>query len=339
MTTALATNNNTAVFAPIDFDANILAGQVGQSSIDMYARDLAEYTNPSEPDKPGWCDRAGFNPLAPATFARYRAYLASDTTLSKKTGKPFSPNTVNRMLTSVRSVMISAAEQGFIDRETADGFRDLKGVKTAALRDRMKPNNGRHRIEPEDMRCILDKPDTSKLSGKRDAALLATLQSSGLRVSELVNLQVGNLVTTKGKRGQVAYLLTGIMGKGQSEPRDAHLSGEAYAKIMTWLDARPVMSVFIFTAMNDGTAGNVTAPTTEPMTTVGAWKLIQRYAKRCGLDHISVHDFRRFVGTQVVFNTGDIRKAQKALGHKDINTTARHYVLDSLEPGLTDNLC
>ena len=339
MTTALATNNNTAVFAPIDFDANILAGQVGQSSIDMYARDLAEYTNPSEPDKPGWCDRAGFNPLAPATFARYRAYLASDTTLSKKTGRPFSPNTVNRMLTSVRSVMISAAEQGFIDRETADGFRDLKGVKTAALRDRMKPNNGRHRIEPEDMRCILDKPDTSKLSGKRDAALLATLQSSGLRVSELVNLQVGNLVTTKGKRGQVAYLLTGIMGKGQSEPRDAHLSGEAYAKIMTWLDARPVMSVFIFTAMNDGTAGNVTAPTTEPMTTVGAWKLIQRYAKRCGLDHISVHDFRRFVGTQVVFNTGDIRKAQKALGHKDINTTARHYVLDSLEPGLTDNLC
>ena len=332
--TALTTTTTTAVFAPIDFDASILAGQVGQSSIDMYARDFAEYHNATGT---GWADRAGFNPLAPATFARYRAYLASDTTLSKKTGKPFSPNTVNRMLTSVRSVMISAAEQGFIDRETADGFRDLKGVKTAALRDRMKPNNGRHRIEPEDMRCILDKPDTSKLSGKRDAALLATLQSSGLRVSELVNLQVGNLVTTKGKRGQVAYLLTGIMGKGQSEPRDAHISSEAYAKIMTWLDARPVMSQYIFTAMNDGTAGNVTAPTTEPMTTVGAWKLIQRYAKRCGLDHISVHDFRRFVGTQLAAD--DIRKAQKALGHKDINTTARHYVLDSLEPGLTDNLC
>ena len=95
MTTALATNTTTSVYANIGFDASILAGQVGQSSIDMYARDLDEYTNPSEPDKPGWCDRAGFNPLAPATFARYRAYLASDTTLSKKTGKPFSPNTVS----------------------------------------------------------------------------------------------------------------------------------------------------------------------------------------------------------------------------------------------------
>ena len=337
MTTLTTTNTNTttAAFAPIGFDASILAGQVGQSSIKMYARDFAEYHNT---EGTGWADLAGFNPLAPATFARFRAYLASETTLTRKPPfKPYSPNTVNRMLTSVRSVMTAAAEQGFIDRETADGFRDLKGVKTAALRDRMKPGNGRHRIEPSDMRCILDKPDTSTLVGKRDAALLATLQSSGLRVSELVGLTVGNLTTTKGKRGQVAHLIVNVMGKGQSEPRDAYISVEAYAKIMAWLDARPVMSQHIFTAMNDGLHGNVTAPTTEPMTTVGAWKLVQRYAKRCGLSHISTHDFRRFVGTQLAAD--DIRKAQKALGHADINTTARHYVLDSLEPGLTDDLC
>ena len=52
--------------------------------------------------------------------------------------------------------------------------------------------------------------------------------------------------------------------------------------------------------------------------------------------HIKPHDFRRFVGTQLA--KSDIRKAQKALGHKRIDTTARHYVLDELEPGLTDNL-
>ena len=335
MTTALTTNATPTAFASIGFDASILAGQVGQSSIDMYARDFAEYHNA---DGTGWCDREGYNPLAPATFARFRAHLASETTLSKKPPhKPYSPNTINRMLTSIRSVMLAAAEQGFIDRETADGFRDLKGVKPAALRDRMKPANGRHRIEPDDMRCILDKPDTTKLVGLRDAALLATLQSSGLRVSELVSLTVGNLTTTKGKRGQVAYLLTGIMGKGQSEPRDAYISVEAYNRIMAWLNARPVMSQYIFTGINDGLHGNVIAPTAEPISAVSAWKLVQRYAKRCGLTHISTHDFRRFVGTQLAAD--DIRKAQKALGHKDINTTARHYVLDSLEPGLTDNLC
>ncbi len=48
------------------------------------------------------------------------------------------------------------------------------------------------------------------------------------------------------------------------------------------------------------------------------------------------HDFRCFVGTQLA--KGDIRQAQKALGHKRIDTTAAHHVLDELEPNLTDDL-
>ena len=48
------------------------------------------------------------------------------------------------------------------------------------------------------------------------------------------------------------------------------------------------------------------------------------------------HDFRRFVGTELAKR--DIRQAQKALGHKRIETTARHYVLDELAGGLTDGL-
>ncbi len=52
------------------------------------------------------------------------------------------------------------------------------------------------------------------------------------------------------------------------------------------------------------------------------------------LSHIKPHDFRRFVGTQLAKH--DIRKAQKALGHKRIDTTARHYVLDELASWLMD---
>jgi len=54
------------------------------------------------------------------------------------------------------------------------------------------------------------------------------------------------------------------------------------------------------------------------------------------IDGVKPHDLRRFVGTQLA--KGDIRKAQKALGHKRIDTTARHYVLDDIEVGLTDHL-
>jgi integrase len=47
-------------------------------------------------------------------------------------------------------------------------------------------------------------------------------------------------------------------------------------------------------------------------------------------------DVRRFVDTQLAKR--DMRKAQKALGHKRIDTTAQQYVLDELEEGLTDDL-
>jgi integrase len=63
---------------------------------------------------------------------------------------------------------------------------------------------------------------------------------------------------------------------------------------------------------------------------------VKRYAAAVGLPSVKPHDFRRFVGTNLAKT--DLRQAQKALGHKDINTTAKHYVLDELEPGLTDGL-
>lgn len=53
-------------------------------------------------------------------------------------------------------------------------------------------------------------------------------------------------------------------------------------------------------------------------------------------ENIKPHDVRRFVGTQLAKR--DIRTAQKALGHKHIDTTAWHYVLDELDVGLTDDL-
>jgi integrase len=64
--------------------------------------------------------------------------------------------------------------------------------------------------------------------------------------------------------------------------------------------------------------------------------VVRGYAEAAGLTGVKPHDFRRFVGTQLA--AGDIRKAQKAPGLKRIDTTARHYVLGELEPGLTEDL-
>lgn len=314
MQTANATLTGFA-FVP-DFDAQILAGQVAPSSMAMYDRDMAAYRT--------WAATAqeGGDWMAPATFARWRAHLAGETTKS--------PKTINRMLSAVKRVMAEAAIQGYVSRDVADPFADVKGVKVKAMKDRTKAH-ARTRIAPADMRRICEAPDGETLTGLRDRALLLTLASSGCRISEVVTLTTSQ-IHKKGK----GWILT-VIGKNQEEPREAPLSAEAYEAIQVWMMERTkaiqAWQAVIFTGMQ----GRSQRPGQgSPLDPASAWKAVQKYATAAGLANVKPHDFRRFVGTQLAKD--DIRKAQKALGHKSIETTARHYVLDELEPGLTDGL-
>ncbi|MDQ6746935.1 MAG: site-specific integrase, partial [Candidatus Dormibacteraeota bacterium] len=214
--------------------------------------------------------------------------------------------------------------------DLAATFGAVEGVKTKALRNRQRPHT-RTRITPAEMRRLANTPDRATLKGKRDAALLAVLAGSGLRASEAAGLEMG-AIRKQGKGWVVA-----VLGKGQSEPRDALLTAEAYGLILDWVNARPILSQYVFTAFTGRGAGRATGA---PMSATSIWRTVQTYATACDLAHIKPHDFRRFLGTQLATDQpgrpGDIRKAQKALGHKSIETTARHYVLDELEAGASD---
>jgi integrase/recombinase XerD len=293
---------------PRGFDADILAGQLAPSSIEMYRRDFKAYLA-----FVGSFERA----VVPAQLARWRTHLAQETTKS--------PNTINRMISAVKRLMREAADQGYLPRDTAEGFGHVAGVKVAALKNRTK-RNARIRIEPVSMRTLCESPEVERLIGLRDHALLSTLASSGLRVSEVGSLTQGQ-IREKG----TGYVLD-VRGKNDIEDREAPLSREAHSLIQAWVSARPVASSHIFTSF----AGRGNRLTDRPLTSSAIWQIVRRYATAAGLPEIKPHDFRRFVGTQLA--KLDIRKAQKALGHKRIDTTARHYVLDELEAGLTDNL-
>ncbi len=290
-------------------DVAILAGQIRESSRAMYARDIAAYATFAQQEQ--------VDPLEAATFARWRTALAAES--------DYSPHTINRMLAAVKRLMAEAAEQGYLSHERAGQFADRRGVKVRALKERLK-EHARTSLAPADMRRLAALPDVSTLKGKRDAALLHTLASSGIRVSEAASLTTDVIQATTG-----GYLLQ-VTGKTDETPRQAPLSVEAYQAIQTWLAARPVASSSIFTA-NNGRGNRWSA---RPMTTQAIEQLVSSYAEGAGLPHVKPHDFRRFVGTQLARQ--DIRKAQLALGHKSIATTARHYDLGKLEPGLTDGL-
>jgi len=299
------------VAAPVTtlaFTAQILAGQLAPSSMAMYQRDFEAYL----------CfAKSAQQAIDASTLARWRTHLAQETTMS--------PNTINRMLSAVKRLMREAAAQGYLSHEIARSFGTVNGVKLVAMKNRIK-DNARVRIEPTEMREVCDSPLHESLIGLRDTALLATLASSGLRVSELASLTTAAI-----KRKAGGYVVI-VRGKNDVEPREAPLSQEAVTHIQRWLNARSVESPHVFTAF-DGRGSRETA---RPLSAVAIWRCVRKYADEAGLDEIKPHDFRRFVGTQLARK--DIRQAQKALGHKRIETTARHYVLDELEAGLTDNL-
>jgi integrase/recombinase XerD len=288
---------------------DLLAGQLTTSSIAMYRRDTRAYAD--------FAEAQALPQFDAQTLVAWRDHLATTTTKS--------PNTINRMLSAVRRVVKEAAARHYLDAAIALEFASIPGVSMKALKERLKMF-ARTRITPDDMRLLCEAPKSTTLIGKRDRALLATLASSGLRASELATLTIGQIE----RQGQ-GYLLK-VQGKTDIEYRDAYLSIEAKELIDAWLTSRPVESLYIFTSFS--TRGAIPSPA--PLSTVAIWDIVQKYARSCQLSHVKVHDFRRFLGTQLAAK--DIRQAQKALGHKRIDTTARHYVLDDLQPGLTDHL-
>ncbi len=294
---------------PLTFNISILAGSVAPSSRKMYERDFKDYLEYAVTPEMA---------IQSSTFARWRAHLANDTSLS--------PNTINRMMSAVKKIMKEAEVQGYIPKGTYEDFKRIDGVRVSALKHRKK-EHARTYISPEQMRILTSLPDTLTLVGLRDSALLHTLASSGLRVHELATL----------KKHRVFYANGGyhakIMGKNDLEFRDAPLSKEAYEAIQQWLKARTVDSDYIFTRFE---GHGVDRLSTEHLSTVSLWRIVRTYAAQCGLEHIKVHDFRRFVGTQLAKKNP--HAAQKALGHKDISTTFNNYVLSELESGITDGL-
>jgi integrase len=289
-------------------EAAILTGHLAPASLVKYHQALRAYL--------AFC-ATPVQAFQATSLARWRTHLAQHTTLS--------PHTINRLLAAVKRLVKEAAAQGYVDVGTAAAFASVAGVKPQALKARLKAT-ARTRITPGQMRRLCDAPDPQTLRGRRDRALLATLASSGCRVSEVVTLTSRQMTPRAGR------FVFQVLGKNQTAPREAPLSQEAYMLIEAWLARRPLESDYLFTSF----AGRGPRATATPMSPTAVWQTVQQYAAAVDLRHVKPHDFRRFVGTELARK--NIRQAQKALGHTRIETTAKHYVLDELEVGLTDGL-
>lgn len=167
-------------------------------------------------------------------------------------------------------------------------------------------------LNEEELDRLFAQPNTDSLLGLRDRAILELLFSGGLRVSELVNLDKGQINL---KRREFM-----VRGKGQKD-RPIFISIDAAAWLQKYIDNRTDNTNPLFVRYNGqkkvDSSGNYYR-----LTARSIQRLVSRYAKLAGITkHVSPHTLRHSFATDILMNGGDIRAVQAMLGHSNIATT------------------
>lgn len=164
-------------------------------------------------------------------------------------------------------------------------------------------------LSPEEMQGLLNAIDTATEQGFRDRTMFELFYSSGLRVSELVNLKVGDLFP--------ADRIVRVFGKGSKE-RVVPYSDDAARYLDTYVGSMR-HKLMKKGAWNDILFLNKNG---KRFTRQGIWKKLKEYAKLAGIEKdISPHKLRHTFATHLLEGGADLRSLQMLLGHASINTT------------------
>ena len=267
------------------------------ATISAYRRDLRTYV--------AWL-REGGRPLAAVTEADLVDYVGV------LRGRGLAPASVARSLVPVRSLHRFLAQEG---RAATDPGAHVELPKV--------PRGLPKALTEAEVGRLLDAPVGDSPAGLRDRAILEVLYGTGLRVSELVGLSIGDV--------DLDAALLRAFGKGSKE-RIVPIGTPAVRALVAWLGpgGRPEMAPVqwkrrgdaeaIFLNLRGGRLGRQ-----------GAWDILRRYARQTDLEgKLSPHVLRHSCATHMLDHGADIRAVQELLGHASISTT-QVYTLVSTE--------
>lgn len=163
-------------------------------------------------------------------------------------------------------------------------------------------------LSRQEMELLLLQPGKETPMGIRDTAMMELMYATGLRVTELVSLDMNNI------NWQVGYLIA--FGKGSKE-RIVPIGQVAYENVRLYVDqVRPLLLKGKVTDVlflnRQGTR----------LTRQGFWKIIRNYALRAGLmKKVHPHTFRHSFASHLLEGGADLRSVQAMLGHVDISST------------------
>ncbi|BCS95938.1 tyrosine recombinase XerD [Desulfoluna limicola] len=256
---------------------------LAELSIEAYAADLSRYA--------AFMETTGFgDPTEDDTYAilKHMIVLRDD---------GLGPRSRARHLVSIRSFYRFLAEEKVLPSDPS-GLIDFPktGLKL--------PDT----LTVSEVKSLLEAPDTGSPRGMRDAAMIELLYAAGLRVSELINLDVNDINLEAG--------FVRVLGKGSKE-RVVPMGQYAMDKLDIYLtSARPLLlKLYTSRTLFVARAG-------KPMTRQGFWKLLSKYTLLAGLKgKISPHTLRHSFATHLLEGGADLRVVQVMLGHADISTT------------------
>lgn len=210
----------------------------------------------------------------------------------------YAPTTKARKVAAAKSFFKFLANEGTIKDNPAEKLDSPKVGKSLP-----KP------ISISQVRRLLEQPvKTPTSEAKRDTAMLQLLYASGMRVSELMSLDLGDVDT---KSGYVR-----CFGKGHKE-RMIPIHDQAVSSVVEYInEARSRLNA------NAREKALFLNRRGERLTRQGFWQILKGYAKAAGLDAvITPHTLRHSFATHMLSGGADLRSVQELLGHANISTT------------------
>ena len=251
------------------------------NTLSSYLRDVRQYLD--------WLGEKGISPTQ-ALHADVEAYTRSMTARGK------SAATVTRSQASLKSFYSWMMEIGQISENPARGLSQTKV-------ERKLP----HILTSREVELFLEQPDPTDAKGCRDKAMLELLYATGIRVSELIGLNLDNINLSAG------FIRCANRGKERIIP----LYQAAVRALQNYLDrVRPQMvehpdEKALFVNMSG-----------ERMSRQGFWKIIKHYQEKAGIQKdITPHTLRHSFAAHLLENGADLHSIQEMLGHADISST------------------
>lgn len=226
--------------------------------------------------------------------------------LAEMRAKDYSKRTIARKLASLRSFF------KFLYREGLLKSNPITAIRSPKL-DKKLPKF----LDVDKMTKLIMTPDVKTESGLRDRAMLETLYSCGIRVSELVGLDVSDIDFISG--------VIKVLGKGSKE-RIVPIGEEALSSIRRYIDRRNKKAKDKDAAFLNNHGRRLTDRSVR--------RVIDRYIRACSIEEkISPHSLRHSFATHLLDRGADLRSVQELLGHMNLSTTQiyTHVTMERLK--------